>query len=42
MFVLIFQLAFSAKKLKRHTREQIINFLTGFWNGEKQVSKKMN
>jgi hypothetical protein len=42
MFVPASQLAFPVEKLKSQKQEQTANFLTGFWNVEKQASKEMN
>jgi hypothetical protein len=42
LFVLASQLAFSVEKLRSKKQEQTVDFSTGFWNTEKQASKKMN
>jgi hypothetical protein len=41
LFVSTSQLAFSAEKLRSQKKEQTINFLTDFWNAEKQASEEM-
>jgi hypothetical protein len=42
LFVLASQLAFPVEKLRSKKQEQTLDFSTGFWNAEKQASKKMN
>jgi hypothetical protein len=40
LFVSTSQLIFSVEKLRSQKQKQTINFLTGFWSGEKQASKE--
>jgi hypothetical protein len=42
LFVPASQLAFPAEKLRNQKQEQMVNFLTSFWNAEKQAYEEMN
>jgi hypothetical protein len=41
IFVSASQLSFSVEKPRSQKQEQTVNFLTGFWNAEKQVSEEI-
>jgi hypothetical protein len=36
------QLAFSVEKLRSQKQKQMVNFLIGFWNAEKQAFEEIN
>jgi hypothetical protein len=42
LFVPASQLTFSVEKLRSQKQKQIVNFLTVFWNAEKQAYEEMN
>jgi pyridoxal/pyridoxine/pyridoxamine kinase len=42
LFIPASQLSVFVEKLKSQKQEQTANFLTGFWNTEKQVFEEMN